>query len=196
MTKHELLLHAAAHEKAAKQVKDRLAAELLAEAPRTGPYIETGREKIVVVSVEPKLTQDEQDRLLGQIAERLPGARHLFIGARINRDTLAAARGSRNPDEAEAARLCDEMLDAKRDERAAGGRNRTVQVTVSPERIAAHLESIEEAMALAAAESVGAAEQVAPRRPEPVEPPRQAMAQRQSPAHPVAAAPSFMDGFE
>jgi len=48
MTKHELLLHAKAHVKAAEQVCERLTAELLAEAPRPGPYIETGREATAV----------------------------------------------------------------------------------------------------------------------------------------------------
>ena len=164
MTKYELLLHAKAHVKAAEKTAARLTAELLAETPRNGSYAEADGEKIVVVPVEPKLTQDEQASLLDAISRRAPGARDLFLGARFCKDTLAAARGSRNPDEAEAARLYDEAMDAKRDQRAAGGRDRTVQVTVSPERIAVHLAGIEEALALAAADSIGAADNIMPQR--------------------------------
>ena len=175
MTRYELLLHAKAHVKAAEQVCERLTSELLAETPRTGSYAEVDGEKIVVVPVEPKLTQDEQASLLDAISRRAPGARDLFLGARFGKATLAAARGSHNADEAEAARLYDAALDAKRGQRVAGGRDRTVQVTVSPERVALHLAGIEEALALAAADSIGAAKVLAPSEP---------------------ADAAFMDGFE
>lgn len=176
MTKHELLLCAKAHVKAAEQVAERLTAELLAEAPRTGPYIEVGNEKIVVVPVEPKLTAVEAQSLLDEVTVHLPGAERVFLGARFTKDTLAQARGG-TASQRDAAALYDAYMARKREQREAEGKDRTVQVTVSPERVAEHRAAIEEAFAMEAASQ---AAKTAPAQERCVE----------------QLATSFMDGFE